>query len=73
MIEASPGIPVHAVAIGYSPAAMGRALASTLAEILRGDAPAGGIDRLLDTALHVRGSTQARTIADGRRRRLSWS
>lgn len=25
LIEASPGIPVHAVAIGYSPAAMGRA------------------------------------------------
>lgn len=60
-------------AIDLQPAAMGRALASTLAEVLRGDPPGGRIDRLLDTALHVRASTQARTIADGRHRRLSWS
>jgi DNA-binding LacI/PurR family transcriptional regulator len=55
MLSGTPPV----TAIDLQPAAMGRALASTLAEILRGDAPDGSTDRLLDTALHVRSSTVA--------------
>lgn len=53
MVSGTPPV----TAIDLQPAAMGRALAETLARLLRGEA--GDDDRLLDTALHVRASTEA--------------
>lgn len=55
MVSGTPPV----TAIDLQPAAMGRALAQTLAEILRGEVPDGETDRLLDTALNVRASTGA--------------
>jgi DNA-binding LacI/PurR family transcriptional regulator len=53
MVSGTPPV----TAIDLQPAAMGRALAETLARLLRGEE--GDDDRLLETRLHVRGSTVA--------------